>query len=73
MTGLLELRGVLATLNSPVRDLLQEKNSKIQLLLLAKIDSVTHNNVVTDNHDLAKKLWKAIQERFASSQSSNCA
>jgi hypothetical protein len=29
--------------------------------------------VTSDNRDLAKKLWKAIQEFFAFSQSSNCA
>jgi hypothetical protein len=36
------------------------------------MESVTHNNIVTaENRGSAKLLWKAITERFASSQASN--
>ncbi|KNZ47749.1 hypothetical protein VP01_6184g1, partial [Puccinia sorghi] len=42
------------------------------LLIISKMDSVTHNNVVTaDNRGLAQKMWAAIKEQFASSQASN--
>ncbi|KNZ58329.1 hypothetical protein VP01_1951g5 [Puccinia sorghi] len=72
MEALLELRGLLTTLNSDARALFADDNAELELLLISKMDSVTHNNVVTsDNRDSAKALWKSIKERFASSQSSN--
>ncbi|KNZ44618.1 hypothetical protein VP01_898g1 [Puccinia sorghi] len=49
-------------------------NAKLKLLLISKMDSVTHNNFINaDNRNSAKEIWKAIKERFVSSQSSNCA
>ncbi|KNZ59434.1 hypothetical protein VP01_1730g4 [Puccinia sorghi] len=72
MEALLQLRGVLTKLNSPMISLTDDENDELKLLLIAKMDSVTHNNVVTtDNSNSAKKLWSAIKERFASSQASN--
>ncbi|KNZ54495.1 hypothetical protein VP01_2932g7 [Puccinia sorghi] len=72
ITALLKLRGVLNTLNNPQIPLGESDNAELTMLLLAKIDSVTHNNVVTaDNAESAQKLWSSIKDRFASSQSSN--
>ncbi|KNZ54529.1 hypothetical protein VP01_2923g1 [Puccinia sorghi] len=72
MTALLKLRGVLNSLNNLHIPLGESDNAELTMLLLAKIDSVTHNNVVTsDNSESAQKLWQSIKDRFASSQSSN--
>ncbi|KNZ50786.1 hypothetical protein VP01_423g5 [Puccinia sorghi] len=72
MTGLLELRGVLDALESPITQLSKDENAELKLLLISKMDSVTHNNVINaENRNSAKELWKSIKERFASSQSSN--
>ncbi|KNZ45955.1 hypothetical protein VP01_767g6 [Puccinia sorghi] len=72
MTALLKLRGVLNAINNPNVPLGESNNAELTMLLLAKIDSVTHNNVVTaDNSESAQKLWASIKDRFASSQSSN--
>ncbi|KAH9461417.1 hypothetical protein Pst134EA_017726 [Puccinia striiformis f. sp. tritici] len=75
MTALLQLRGVLTTLNDEQTDaaaLADDVNAELILLFIAKIDSVTHNNVVTaDNRNSARALWKAIKDRFASDESSN--
>ncbi|KNZ53473.1 hypothetical protein VP01_322g3 [Puccinia sorghi] len=72
MSGLLELRGVLTTLESPITQLTTNENAELKLLLISKMDSVTHNNVInSENRNSAKEIWKSIKERFASSQSSN--
>lgn len=72
MTVLLQLWGVLNRLNSPNGVLNNNKNAEMKLLIIAKMDSVTHNNVVTaSNQDSAKLLWLVIKERFTSSQASN--
>ncbi|EFP75812.1 uncharacterized protein PGTG_01143 [Puccinia graminis f. sp. tritici CRL 75-36-700-3] len=73
MTALLELRGVLASLDKEDEPALaSDINAELKLLLISKMDSVTHNNIVTaDNRGSAKLLWKAIKDCFASSQSSN--
>ncbi|KNZ46501.1 hypothetical protein VP01_720g8 [Puccinia sorghi] len=72
MTALLKLRGALQALNNPAIPLGEGDNAELTMLLLSKIDSVTHNNVVTaDNSESAQKIWLSIKERFASSQSSN--
>ncbi|KNZ46945.1 hypothetical protein VP01_680g6 [Puccinia sorghi] len=72
MTGLLELRGVLDALESPITPLSNDENAELKLLFISKMDSVTHNNVInSDNRNSAKEIWKAIKDRFASSQSSN--
>ncbi|KNZ63834.1 hypothetical protein VP01_1095g1 [Puccinia sorghi] len=72
MSGLLELRGVLAILESPTTELTTDENAELKLLLISKMDSVTHNNVINaENRNSAKEIWKSIKERFASSQSSN--
>ena len=72
MTALLKLQGVLTALNNinvPLGDL---DDAELTLLIISKIDSVTHNNVVTsDNRNSAKLLWSSIKDRFASAQSSN--
>ncbi|KNZ45101.1 hypothetical protein VP01_84g16 [Puccinia sorghi] len=72
MTALLKLRGVLNALNNTAIPLAGSVNDEISLLILSKMDSVTHNNVVTaDNRESAQGLWTTIKERFASSQASN--
>ncbi|KNZ52358.1 hypothetical protein VP01_3604g1 [Puccinia sorghi] len=72
MEALSERRGLLTTLNSPTRALFTDDNAELKLLLISKMDSVTHSNVVTaENRDSAKALWNSIKEQFASSQSSN--
>lgn len=72
MSGLLELRGVLNTLKSTALPLSKYDNAELKLLLISKMDSVTHNNVINaENRSSAKEIWKSIKERFASSQSSN--
>ncbi|KNZ54487.1 hypothetical protein VP01_2933g1 [Puccinia sorghi] len=72
VVALLKLRGVLNALESASIPLGETINAELVMLLLSKMDSVTHNNVVTaENRDSAQKLWLSIKERFASSQSSN--
>ncbi|POW14289.1 hypothetical protein PSTT_03064 [Puccinia striiformis] len=75
MTALLELRGVLTTLEATDPEALPlaaETNAELKLLFIAKMDSLTHSNIVTtDNRGSAKALWKAIKDRFASDESSN--
>ncbi|KNZ45887.1 hypothetical protein VP01_771g3 [Puccinia sorghi] len=72
ISGLLELRGVLEALESPNLPLTQDENAELKLLLISKMDAVTHNNVINaDNRNSAKEIWKSIKERFASAQSSN--
>ncbi|KNZ54671.1 hypothetical protein VP01_2888g2 [Puccinia sorghi] len=74
MTALLKLRGVLTALENSATALGESDDAELVMLLLSKMDSVTHNNVVTaDNRDSAQKIWLSIKECFASSQSSNCA
>jgi hypothetical protein len=72
MSALLKLRGVLTSLESDSVALTSDKNAELNLLLISKMDSITHNNVGTaENRDSAKLLWTAIEDRFASSQASN--
>ncbi|KNZ48282.1 hypothetical protein VP01_577g8 [Puccinia sorghi] len=72
MTALLKLRGVFGQMNNPAVALGESDNAELTMLLLAKMDSVTHNNVVTaDNSESAQKIWQSIKERFASNQASN--
>ncbi|KNZ60951.1 hypothetical protein VP01_1477g3 [Puccinia sorghi] len=72
VTALLKLRGVLTALNNTQIPLGESDNAELTMLLLSKMDSVTHQNVVTaDNSESAQKIWSSIKERFASSQSSN--
>ena len=72
MTALLKLRGALNTLENSNIPLGESENAELVMLLLSKMDSVTHNNVVTaKNQDLVQKIWLSIKERFSSSQSSN--
>ncbi|KNZ59752.1 hypothetical protein VP01_166g14 [Puccinia sorghi] len=72
ITALLKLRGVLRALDNISVPLGETIDAELVMLLLSKMDSVTHNNVVTaENRDSAQKLWISIKERFASSQSSN--
>ncbi|KNZ53408.1 hypothetical protein VP01_3247g2 [Puccinia sorghi] len=72
MTSLLELRGVLDALKSPITVLSSDKKAELKLLFISKMESVTHNNVInSDNRSSAKEIWKTIKERFDSSQSSN--
>ncbi|KNZ54967.1 hypothetical protein VP01_2804g1 [Puccinia sorghi] len=72
MSGLLELRGVLDALKSPNTALTNNENAELKLLLISKMDTVTHNNFINaDNRNSAKEIWKSVKERFASSQSSN--
>ncbi|KNZ48762.1 hypothetical protein VP01_5426g3 [Puccinia sorghi] len=44
MTGLLKLRGAFTAINTPVAPLGDANNAELQMLLLLKIDSMTHNN-----------------------------
>jgi hypothetical protein len=72
MTALLKLRGVLNALNNADVPLGELDNAELTLLIISKMDSVTHNNVVTaDNCNSAQKLWAFIKEQFALSQASN--
>ncbi|KNZ53750.1 hypothetical protein VP01_3144g2 [Puccinia sorghi] len=72
MTALLKLRGVLTALNNQNTPLGESDNAELTMLLLSKIDSVTHNNLVTaENSESAQRIWSSIRDRFASSQSSN--
>ncbi|KNZ60394.1 hypothetical protein VP01_1560g7 [Puccinia sorghi] len=72
MTVLLKLRGVLNTLNNLTTFLGDANNAELTMLFLAKMDSMTHNNVITaNNSESAQRIWLAIKERFASSQASN--
>jgi hypothetical protein len=73
ITALLGLGGVLTTLQSELTTPLASKeNAELKLLIISKMDSITHNNIVTaDNRGSAKLLWKAITKQFASSQASN--
>ncbi|KNZ59813.1 hypothetical protein VP01_1659g4 [Puccinia sorghi] len=72
ITALLKLRGVLKAMDNPNIPLGESDNAELVMLLLSKMDSVTHNNVVmAENRDLAQRIWLSIKERFASSQSSN--
>lgn len=72
MTALLKLRGVLTALNDTQTPLGDSDNAELTMLLLSKMDSVTHQNVVTaDNSESAQEIWSSIKERFASSQSLN--
>lgn len=55
MTALLKLRGVLAALNNTETPLGDSDNAELTMLLLSKMDSVTHQNVVTaDNSESAQ-------------------
>lgn len=72
MMALLKFRGVLKTLESKTETLASQDNDKIQLLLISKVDSVTHNNVISaTNINSAKEIWQSIKERFSLSQASN--
>ncbi|KNZ49313.1 hypothetical protein VP01_5096g2 [Puccinia sorghi] len=72
ITALLMLRGVFQAINNPAVPLGESNNAELTMLLLSKIDSVTHANVVmADNSSSAQKLWASIKDLFASSQSSN--
>lgn len=74
MTVLLKLWGVLATFNNPAAALGDSNNTELKMLLLDKMDSVTHDNVImADNCELAQKIWIYIKEKFSSSQASNWA
>ncbi|KNZ60625.1 hypothetical protein VP01_1527g1 [Puccinia sorghi] len=73
MSALLKLQGVLEKFNAPKGVALDvDMDAELTFLLISKIDSVTHNNVVTaDKRNSAKGLWKAIKDKFSSSQASN--
>ncbi|KNZ61862.1 hypothetical protein VP01_13494g2 [Puccinia sorghi] len=67
MSGLLELRGVLDALESPVTALTTDENAELKLLLISKMDSVMHNNVINaDNRKSVKEIWKSISCIFPS-------
>ncbi|KNZ50698.1 hypothetical protein VP01_4282g4 [Puccinia sorghi] len=52
-------------------DLEEDDNTIFCAIILAKLSSTTHNNVVTSaNKDNAQELWKAIAKRFVSSEPS---
>ncbi|KNZ48255.1 hypothetical protein VP01_5794g2 [Puccinia sorghi] len=64
MTALLKLREVLAALNNTEAPLGESENADLTMLLLSKMDSVTHQNVVTaDNSEYDQELWSSIKER----------
>ncbi|KNZ51845.1 hypothetical protein VP01_3789g3 [Puccinia sorghi] len=55
-TALLKLRGVLAALNNTEAPLGESDNAELAMLLLLKMESVTHQNVVTaDNSESAQE------------------
>ncbi|KNZ52678.1 hypothetical protein VP01_3485g2 [Puccinia sorghi] len=72
ITALLKLRGVLRALENVSVHLGEMIDAELLMVILLKMDSVTHNNVVmAKNRDSVQKLWISIKEQFASSQSSN--
>ena len=65
MTALLELQGVLDTLQSTstTSTLATKINAELKLLIISKMDSVTDNNIVTaENRGSEKLLWKSITD-----------
>lgn len=72
MNSLLKMRGVHHALESKTTPLSPQDNDEIQLLLISKVDSITHNNIISaENVDSAKSIWASIKERYSSSEASN--
>ncbi|KNZ54758.1 hypothetical protein VP01_2861g1 [Puccinia sorghi] len=56
------LRGVLDVFKSPATALTTDKNAELKLLLISKMDSVTHKKVINaDNRNSAKEIWNSIK------------
>lgn len=69
---LLELKNVKTALEDETKQLNKMEDIEVRVIILSKIDSITHTNVVTpENINSAKLLWKSIKERFALSQTAN--
>ncbi|KNZ45041.1 hypothetical protein VP01_8540g2 [Puccinia sorghi] len=63
MTALLKLRGVFTRLDQLLVPLGESDDMELTLLIISKMESVTHSNVVTaKNRELAQKLWHTIKE-----------
>lgn len=72
MDAILDVRGCAKALNDEVSTLESDVNDEIKLLIISRLESSTHNNIVNpSNKNSAKLLWKAIIEKYASSQASN--
>lgn len=72
MCSLLTMHGVLEKLEMPSGTLDAKMNAELSMLLISKMEPVTHSNVVNSaNVSSARGLWRAIRERFASSEASN--
>lgn len=74
MDAILNVRGCSKAINGENTQLEPNVNDDLKLLLISKLDSSTHNNVVTPiSKNSAKLFWKAIIEKYASTQASNWA
>lgn len=72
MDAILNVRGCSKAINGENTQLEPNVNDDLKLLLISKLDSSTHNNVVTPiSKNSAKLFWKAIIEKYASTQASN--
>lgn len=72
MDAILDFRGCAAAINDETSVLDATVNNELKLLIISKLDSSSHENIVTaENQNSAKLLWKAIIQKFASLQASN--
>ncbi|KNZ52148.1 hypothetical protein VP01_2759g8 [Puccinia sorghi] len=72
ITALFKLGGLKDQILAGEPALEDSDNTILCAIILAKISTVTHNNVVTSsNEDDTLALWKAIQKRFISTEPSN--
>ncbi|KNZ54133.1 hypothetical protein VP01_3031g1 [Puccinia sorghi] len=72
ITALFKLGGVKDAMINGEPVLEDDDNTILCAIILAKLSSTTHSNVVnSNNEDNAQDLWKAITKRFVSSEPSN--
>lgn len=74
MDAILDVRGCLTAINDETSILETAVNDELKLLIISKLNSTAHKNIVTaENRNSAKLLWKAIIQKFALLQASNWA
>ena len=72
ITALLKLGGLKDQILDGQPALTENNNTILCAIILAKISTTTHNNVVNSaNKDDAIELWKSIQKQFVSTEPSN--
>ncbi|KNZ53819.1 hypothetical protein VP01_3128g3 [Puccinia sorghi] len=70
--NMLDLQELREELTSPTGTLSSPEDVQLQTILMSKLESAIHANVIThENKKDAKKIWKSISDYFASSQASN--